>query len=520
MTPTETFIARSTKLAKIRTGTKAEVAAKWAALRAYYRDHPADFINDWGVTIDPRLADQGQPTVLPFTLWAKQRAYVEWLHARWIGREDGIVEKSRDAGASYLCVGFAVWMWAFYQGAVVGFGSRKEEYVDDSSDPKSLFWKVRSFIDYLPVELRPAGYDRRRHAPYMKVENPENGAMIVGEAGDNIGRGNRTSIYFIDESAYLPNPAATDAALSQTSNCRVHVSTPNGPAGPFFTKRHGGKFPVFIFDWRDDPRKDDAIRVYGPNKDLSWYENEKRRLDPVVLAQEVDRDYNASTTNSYISGALIADAQMLGPADVEVLGAFIVGVDAAHFGNDSSVIQGRCGRLTLPSVKRAKYDGPMLAGAIIEYCERIEASGKRVAAIVIELDGPGVSCYDQLKLNAVWGWRVVGLHTGTRLDDGKHYNIKAQLWANAKAYLLQPPVSIPNVDQEGRQTEFRSQIGNYRYGYRDGVLLMESKKEYKKRAGGSPDDADAWILTHIISSMMPEPPQSFDIPSTVAYFPR
>jgi phage terminase large subunit len=40
----------------------------------------------------------------------------------------------------------------------------------------------------------------------MKIENPELGGMIVGEAGDNIGRGNRTSIYFKDESAYYPTP--------------------------------------------------------------------------------------------------------------------------------------------------------------------------------------------------------------------------------------------------------------------------------------------------------------------------
>jgi phage terminase large subunit len=66
-----------------------------------------------------------------------------------------LCDKSRDAGVSWLCVGFAVWMWDFHPGAVIGFGSRKEEYVDDSSDPKSLFWKVRAFIDYLPVELRP-----------------------------------------------------------------------------------------------------------------------------------------------------------------------------------------------------------------------------------------------------------------------------------------------------------------------------------------------------------------------------
>lgn len=504
------LIARAAKLARIRIGAPHEVSARWAALRTYYRDHPADFISDWGMTFDPRLAEVGLPTVLPFVLWAKQREFIEWLQARWTKREDGLCDKSRDAGVSWLCVGFAVWMWAFHPGSVIGFGSRKEEYVDDSSDPKSLFWKVRAFIDYLPVELRPRGYERKRHAPYMKIENPELGGMIVGEAGDNIGRGNRTSIYFKDESAYYQNPDAIDAALSMTSNCKIDVSTPNGPNGPFYRKRHGGKVPVFTFHWRDDPRKGEA-----------WYAEQVKKLDdPVIVAQELDIDYNASTNNSYISGAFITEAYRHGPADVEALGAVIVGVDAAHMGDDKSVIQGRQGRLTFKSRRRGQIDGPALAGNVANYCQTIEASGKTVAAIVIELDGPGVSCYDQLKLHPVWGWRTVGVHTGARMDDGKHYNLKAALWDNAKIYLKEPGAkSIPELDEDGKPSELHSELGDYRYTYRDGVLLMESKKEYKKRVKKSPDNGDAWILTHIPGPLIPQPPQSYTVPATVSRFP-
>jgi hypothetical protein len=64
-------------------------------------------------------------------------------------------------GVSWLCVGFATWMWLFQPGTVVGFGSRKEEYVDDLSDPKSLFWKARNFIGCCRwSSSRPAGTRR------------------------------------------------------------------------------------------------------------------------------------------------------------------------------------------------------------------------------------------------------------------------------------------------------------------------------------------------------------------------
>ena len=36
------------------------------ALRAYYKDNPADFINDWGVTLDPRKGvERGLPALVP-----------------------------------------------------------------------------------------------------------------------------------------------------------------------------------------------------------------------------------------------------------------------------------------------------------------------------------------------------------------------------------------------------------------------------------------------------------------------
>ena len=242
-------------------------------LKEHYKNNPVDFINDWGMTFDPRNAEIGLPTVIPFLLFPKQAEFINWIVARWRNREDGLGEKSRDMGVSWLCVAIAAWMFLFHEGTVVGFGSRKEEYVDKIGDPKSLFWKLRKFIELLPKEFRPAQYE----APHMRIVNHDNGSSIVGEAGDNIGRGNRTSIYFKDESAFYEHAEAIDAALSQTSNCKIDISTPNGNGNPFYRKRHAGRIPVFSFHWKDDPRKDEA-----------WYNKQRATLDPVIVAQEID----------------------------------------------------------------------------------------------------------------------------------------------------------------------------------------------------------------------------------------
>jgi len=293
------------------------------AVKEYYKDHPVEFITEWLMTFDPRNVERGMPAIVPFVLFPKQEEFIDWVVDRWRGREDGLAEKSRDMGESWLCVGVAVWVWLFQAGTVIGFGSRKEEYVDKIGDPKSLFWKIRQAIMLMPAEFRPEGYDEKKHAPHMRIVNPDNGSTIVGEAGDNIGRGNRTSVYFVDEAAFLEHASAVDAALSQTSNCKIHVSTPNGTGNPFAEKVRGGKIEVFTFHWRDDPRKDDI-----------WYAKQNDLLSPQVVAQEIDISFTASVT-----GVVIPPAWVQAAVDAHIkLGWHVTGarrgaLDVADEGN-------------------------------------------------------------------------------------------------------------------------------------------------------------------------------------------
>lgn len=446
-------------------------------LYEHYGVNPVDFINDWGCTFDPRNPERGLPSLVPFLLFPRQVEFIEWLYARWRGGEDGLAEKSRDMGVSWLCVAFAVWMWVFHDGTVVGFGSRKEEYVDNLGDPKSLFWKVREFVKWLPGEFRPDGWSERSDSPYMRVLNRGNSSTIVGEAGKSIGRGNRTSIYFVDEAAFLEDQESVDAALSQTSNCKIWVSTPNGNGNAFYRKRMGGKVEVFTFNWRDDPRKGD-----------DWYARQCAVLDPVVVAQEVDLNYEGSVENIWIDTDAVIAAQNRDVNTVEVDGPWMIGVDAAHEGNDKSIIQMRRGRYSSDPVEVSQASGVVLASRVVELCKDIESRGELLGQIVIELDGPGVSAYDQLRVGRYRRY-VKGIHTGGRLKDDRNYNLRAKLWRLGNEYLQEGGCVLPS------SPELKTQLCSVRYSYRDGLLLMQSKKEYKKMFNMSPDYADAWILT-------------------------
>lgn len=194
------------------------------ALRQFYRTNPAQFIIDWGMTTDPRNLDYGLPVTIPFLLFPRQEEWIDWIMERSRNHENGLTEKSREMGLSWTSVGLASALCLFNREMVIGFGSRKEEYVDSTVDPKALFWKVRKFIATLPAEFR-GGWDERKHSRFMSVEFPDTGAVIKGEAGDNIGRGDRTTLYFVDEAAFLQRPLLIDAALSQTTRCRIDLSS-------------------------------------------------------------------------------------------------------------------------------------------------------------------------------------------------------------------------------------------------------------------------------------------------------
>lgn len=300
-----------------------------AAVRAHYRANPWQLITDYGCTADPRNADVGLPTVTPFILFPRQVEWCRWVVESWQLRRPGITPKSRESGVSWLAVALSCALCTTRNGITIGFGSRLERYVDEIGSPKSLFWKARKFMELLPPEFR-GSFRLPFDAPKMRLIFRDTGSAITGDAGDQIGRGDRATIYFVDEGAHLEHPELVDAALSQTTNCRIDIGTPNGIGNPFYQKVRdwSAHYPdrVFRFHWRDDPRKDQA-----------WYDKQLTELPPVIIAQELDIDFAASVEGVIIpSGwvqAAVGAAERLGivPSG-ERLGA----LDVADEGADNN----------------------------------------------------------------------------------------------------------------------------------------------------------------------------------------
>lgn len=385
------FQRRADKLKQIRANPSV-----LPGFKDYYKTRPVQFINDWCITYDPRKATSTDPNdapTMPFVLFPKQREFIEFLYALVQEQAPGLIEKSRDVGATWCGVAFSVWLWLFWDGAAVGWGSRKQELVDQLGDPKSIFEKIRQTIDWLPREFLPAGFVKRQHMTRMRLINPENGASIVGEIGDEIGRGGRTLIYFKDESAHYEHPESIEAALSANTNIQVDISSVNGLGNVFHRRREAGEVweasktlahdraNVFIFDWSDNPLKS-----------REWYDQERSRFEREglahVFAQEVDRDYSGAVTgviipSKYVRACLDAHKKIEGMEN----GRWRASIDPADEGGDKHA----AGAVKGVVLKMADHWGEGDTGQTTRRCVGwfrglVTAGG----SLQIQYDAPGV----------------------------------------------------------------------------------------------------------------------------------
>jgi hypothetical protein len=195
-----------------------------------------------------------------------------------------------------------------------------------------------------------------------------------------------------------------------------------------------------------------------------------------------------SGTTQFISSESIAQASKRLPlySPYEPL---IVGVDVARFGEDESVIQVRRGRdaRTVPAVRFQGIDTMQLVGHITSV---ISSLGGRVDALFVDETGVGGGVIDRLRQ---LGLQPIGVNNGGSADcpiDGVMVaNKGAECWARMREWLNTGGSIADDAD-------LTTQLEGRQYGFNaHNEIVLESKKDMKKRGLASPDRADALALT-------------------------
>jgi len=469
-------------------------------------------------TYDPRLIGKVGPDgeklspYVRFQLWPRQREFIRWLHARVQANEEWLAEKSRDTGVTYLCCGYGLNRWLFAEGFKTTFGSRKAEYVDKSGQPDSMFEKLRIMQRRLPDWMMPDGFSETSHSLFMRLINPQNGAIITGEGGEDMGRGGRSSLYVVDEAAFLPNAETTEKALSGNTDCVGWVSSVNGMGNLFARKRHSVMKPhqVFRLHWRDDPRKTEE-----------WAAAKKASLsDPTAWASEYDIDYAASLEGVCIPAAWVDASKRLAALEAQVRPAndAVAGLDVGA-GKARSVFIGRRGPVVDVPHSRLDPDTTETAHWALQL-----ASDLSTRQLNFDAPGVGAGVASTLRHNEQRNLTIVAVNTGDApseryWDDGRNSeemfgNLKAELWwlarmafqrtyqhvlflegqEGGKLHPISDLIAMPSGDPES--DKLCSELSLVRWFRNEkGKIVIEKKAELQRRGIPSPDYADALMLT-------------------------
>lgn len=478
----------------------------------------AYWFNHWVWGYDPRLLAESKKPYTPFKLWPRQVKFLAFLDERYKASEQGVLEKSRDQGATYLCAGWALHNWLFAPGFKATFGSRDYDLVDKLGNPDAIFEKLRIMLRRLPAWMLPAGFDFRKHCVMGMITNPETGATLTGEAGDDMGRGGRSSIYFVDEAAFIARPASVEAAIAGNTDCVIWVSSvnPKEGTGNFFArKRHSGVKPrqVFRLYWGDDPRKTKA-----------WGLAKKNSLsDPTTWEAEYEINYSASSEGVCIPAAWVRSAQQLGSLEPELPRAKL-GISGGDVGGGKalSVVIHRFGPIVSEPEARQEADTTDTADWMLESCHQ-------AGSAILHYDNVGIGAGVASRLNKSEEYREiarVGINTGVGPSDtvwnegtpsettseDMFGNLKAEIWWLARhalqrthlhvLWLLKQEGGIKQHLNEivalGEDATLATQLSIPKWSKNTkGKIIIESKEQLAKRGITSPDYAEAFVLTFV-----------------------
>lgn len=329
-----------------------------ACCMVFARENPTWWFNTFLWLFEPRPMETdagiGLPHVIPFITWPHQDPALESLFANMGTADIGMI-KSRGEGASWLVLMAFLHQWIYVPLSAFGLVSKDEKMTDSPDNPDSLMWKVDWEISRLPKWMVGAPEeDFSRRIATHSLRNLRNQSTIIGYSStEDVARGGRKTAFLLDELAAFPrtgSPPADKAAMDSTQHvteCRILISTPQGPSGAYYESMTGDSDIVKIrLNWRDNPTKNRGLYKvadgkpvavdesrYGPlpkrYNEEHWWERMRRRLQdkgygiesrtrspwydkqcmrtnatPLSINQELEEDFGGSVMRFFSQGLI------------------------------------------------------------------------------------------------------------------------------------------------------------------------------------------------------------------------
>lgn len=328
---------------------------------------------------------------------------------------------------------------------------------------------------------------------WSRDADPEQqGNTLAGFRGDYV-------LFVLDEAGGIPDAVSmkAEAGLSTGIESRIVIAgNPTHLSGPLYraatTERKHWKVFEVTGD-PDDPKRAPRVDIEESRLMIQRY----GRQDSLVQVDVFGR-FPSGATDAPVSRQQFEDAFTRWETGVDLSHTpRTMGLDVARFGSDSSVLCFREGDMVLGFDDWRGQDTNYTTGRVIEAAEQWAADiNCRPQDIPIMVDDIGVGGGVTDNLGAL-GYSVVGVNVGTAaFDSVRHSNLRAELNLHLQSRFRAGGIALhPSVKTD---TTLMAEGTTLKVGYAAGTSKrkIESKEDYKKRTGKSPDYWDALVLAY------------------------
>lgn len=396
------------------------------------------------------------------------------------------VASGRGIGKSALVSWLVLWMMTTRIGATVIVSANSESQLRSVTWAEITKWSSMAINTYWweisATRVAPAKWltelverDLKKGTRYWSLE----GRLWSAENPDAYaGVHNYDGVMLVfDEASGIDDSIWAVAAGFFTENTPNRFwccfSNPRRNTGYFYETFHGKR--AF---WQN--RQVDARDVEGTDKNVYQQIIDEYGPDSYQAHVEVYGSFPSESDDQFIP-ANVVDEAMKRPKHKDDSAPFVVGVDPARFGSDSTVIAIRQGR-DIIEIKKYKGDDTMtVVGHIIETIEQYKP-----ALVCIDEGGLGAGVVDRLKEQR---YKVRGVNFANKSKNPMMYgNLRAQIWGDMKQWLKTATIPSDRYLKSDLISPLMKPDSK-------GAIFLESKKDMKARGLASPDAADAIALT-------------------------
>ncbi|WP_090738467.1 DEAD/DEAH box helicase family protein [Paenibacillus sp. Mc5Re-14] len=364
---------------------------------------------------------------------------------------------------------------------------------------------LKRILKWTKTKIYMKNYEERWFATARTATKPEN---MQGFHEDYM-------LFIVDEASGVADPImeAILGTLSGEFNKILMCGNPTKTSGVFYDSHNKDRadYKTRKVSCLDSPRtsKDNIAmlkRKYGEGSD--------------VWRVRVEGEFPRGESDTFISlevAEFAAKEVKLDPSG----DTLTIGVDVARFGDDETSMFAGIGPRVVGEHHHFKKDTMVTAGWVISLAKELHKAHPYLNRIRIRVDDSGVGGGVTDRLNEIVAeeglpYEIIPINNGSSSLDEHYGNLVTEMWASIKEQLEQNMSNFINGDVSVLQLPdddvLITQLTARKWNMTSkGKILLESKKDMKRRGLKSPDRADAFVLT--FGEYLMEPDTHIMLPS-------